>query len=77
MTKKMTRSEKIDVVYAALEQLPDTMTNADIFSTVMMLLLSYNIRPEGVKTMAQLMIKLSDTEDYVSKLDAMSEGRVP
>lgn len=76
MTKKMTRNEKADAVHAALAQLPDTMTNSEIFATVMTLMLSYNIQPEGVKMMAQLMVKLSDTEDYASKLDAATEERV-
>ena len=76
MTKEMTRSEKADVVHAALEQFPDTMTNAEIFAAVMTLLVSYNIQPEGVRMMAQLMIRTADTEEYALRLAAATEERV-
>lgn len=76
MTEKMTRSEKADVVYAALAQLPDRMTNAEIFSTVMTLLLSYNVSPDGVKMIALMVEKMADTEEYASRLGAATEERV-
>lgn len=76
MTKEMTRSEKADAVHAALAQLPDTMTNAEIFSTVMTMLLSYNIQPEDVRMMAKLMIRMVDMPEYASKLGAAAEERV-
>lgn len=76
MTKKMTRGEKADVVYAALAQLPDRMTNAEIFATVMMLLVSYNIQPDGVRMIALMVEKMADTEEYASRLGAAAEERV-